>query len=147
MRKMVLDHSDADDLTQDTFVKVYCNLDTFRAEAGLFTWIYRIGANEALSFLQKKKRRAYLLRQEYNPSFDSYLEQPGTLSGDESLVLLHKAILTLPDKQRLVFHMRYFDELTYEEMSTAVGTSVGALKASYHHAVKKIEAYIGRQLN
>lgn len=143
---MVLNHDDADDLTQDTFVKIYRNLHTFRADSGLFTWIYRIASNEALSFIKQKKRRAYLLYQEFNPSQED-LVQPGTLNGEESLVLLHKAILTLPDKQRLVFHMRYFEELSYDEISRMLGTSVGALKASYHHAVHKIEAYLGKQLN
>jgi RNA polymerase sigma-70 factor (ECF subfamily) len=139
IRRMVLIHEDADDLTQNTFIKAYRNLDKFKGNSSLFTWIYRIGTNEALSFLQKKKKRFFFSIDDHQEKLASYIDQPGNLSGDEIQRLLQKALLTLPEKQRLVFHLKYQEELTYEAMSEITGTSIGALKASYHHAVKKIE--------
>jgi RNA polymerase sigma-70 factor (ECF subfamily) len=139
IRRMVLIHEDADDLTQNTFIKAYRNLDKFKGNSSLFTWIYRIGTNEALSFLQKKKKRFFFSIDDHQEKLASYIDQPGNLSGDEIQRLLQKALLTLPEKQRLVFHLKYQEELTYEAMSEILGTSIGGLKASYHHAVKKIE--------
>ncbi len=139
IRRMVIDHDDANDLVQDTFVKVWKNLGSFRADSGLYTWIYRIACNEALSFLQRKKIKYTLIFQDYNDRLGSKLKDDNYFSGDEIEVKLQKAILALPDKQRLVFTLRYYDELKYEEMSEILGTSVGALKASFHIAVKKIE--------
>lgn len=147
IRKMVIDHDDTDDLVQETFVKVYENLSHFREEAGLYTWIYRIATNEALGFLSKKKRRALLLFQNYRAEMQTKAEAHVLLDGDAMTALLQKALLSLPDKQRLVFNMKYYDDLSYEEISAILGTSVGALKASFHHAVKKIEAFIGQSLN
>jgi RNA polymerase sigma-70 factor (ECF subfamily) len=114
-------------------------LDKFQGNSSLFTWIYRIGTNEALSFLEKKKKRFFISIDDHQEKLASYIDQPGNLSGDEIQRLLQKALLKLPEKQRLVFHLKYQEELTYKSISEITGTSVGALKASYHHAVKKIE--------
>lgn len=142
IRRMVIEHEDASDLTQDTFVKAWKGLEEFRADSGLFTWLYRIATNEALSFLKKKKRWSFLPWSDVEYTLESSLETSQAFSGSEIERKLQKAILQLPEKQRLVFNMRYFDELKYEEMSDVLGTSVGALKASYHHAAKKIEDYM-----
>jgi RNA polymerase sigma factor (sigma-70 family) len=139
IRRMVLIHEDADDLTQNTFIKAYQNLDKFEGNSSLFTWLYRIATNETLTFLEKKKKRYFFSMDDHQEKMESYLDQPGVLNGEEIQKKLQKALLKLPDKQRLVFHLKYQEELTYEQMSEVTGTSVGALKASYHHAVKKIE--------
>lgn len=136
---MVINHEDADDLVQDTFLKVWKNLDGFRADSELFTWIYRIATNETLTFLKKKKRQFLLSFSDYEHKLQQNLTDDNFFSGDEIQLKLQKAILKLPEKQRLVFQMRYFETIKYEEMSDILGTSVGALKASYHIAVKKIE--------
>jgi len=136
---MVVDHDDADDLVQETFIKVWKNLDVFRAESGLYTWIYRIACNEALSFLKKKKLKYAFLPGNYDHQLANKLADDNFFSGDEIERKLQNAIITLPEKQRLVFNLRYYDELKYEDMSEILGTSVGALKASYHIAVKKVE--------
>jgi RNA polymerase sigma factor (sigma-70 family) len=152
IRKMVIDHDDADDLVQETFIKVWNSLDNFRGDSQLYTWLYRIATNECLNFLAKKRRRFFLPigdvegelleKLETTPSAVSSGDGP---SGDEIQLVLQKALLKLPDKQRLVFNMKYFDEMKYEEISAITGTSVGALKASYHLAVKKIEDFIKKQ--
>lgn len=142
IRRMVIDHDDADDLVQETFIKVWKNLPKFREESNLYTWLYRIATNEALSFLKKKKRKYLFTSIDYNSSLAKNLEVDNLFSGDEIQLRLQKALLMLPDKQRLVFNMKYYDDLKYEEMSGILGTSVGALKASYHIAVKKIEKFI-----
>lgn len=139
VRKMVIDHDDADDLTQEVFIKIHKHIATFRNDSQLFTWIYRIATNECLNFLQRKKRR-FFLRTESDLA-DKLYTSP-YMSGDEVQLTLQKALLTLPDKQRLVFNMRYFDDLSYENIADITGTSVGALKASYHHAVRKIEEFL-----
>jgi RNA polymerase sigma factor (sigma-70 family) len=139
IRRMVIIHEDADDLTQNTFVKAFRSLDRFEGNSSLFTWLYRIATNEALSFLEKKKKRYFFSLDDHQEKMESYLDQHGNLNGDEIQNRLQKALLKLPEKQRLVFHLKYQDELTYEQMSEITGTSIGALKASYHHAVKKIE--------
>ena len=144
VRKMVIDHADADDLTQDVFIKVWKHLDNFRQDAQLFTWIYRIATNECLSFLGSKRRKFLLPLTDVGAELASKLEADPNLAGDEIELKLQKAILQLPDKQRLVFNLRYYDEMPYEQMADVTGTSVGALKASYHHAVKKVEAYVTR---
>jgi RNA polymerase sigma-70 factor (ECF subfamily) len=144
IRKMVIDHDDADDLTQETFVKVWQNLEKFKGNSQLFTWIYRIATNECLTFLNKKKRKFFLPIGDVSKELIRKLEASEYISGDEIALKLQKALLTLPEKQRLVFNMKYFDEMKYEEISEVLGTSVGALKASYHHAVKKIEEYMGQ---
>lgn len=142
IRRLVINHSDADDVVQDTFIKVWKNLEKFRSESNLFTWIYRIATNEAMSFLQKKKRKYLFTTIDFNTKLSKNLEDDSYFTGDEIQLKLQNALLTLPDKQRLVFNMKYYDELKYEEMSEITGTSTGALKASYHIAVKKIEKYI-----
>lgn len=139
IRRMVLIHEDADDLTQNTFIKTYRHLDKFREDSGLYTWIYRIAVNETLSFLEKKKKRFFFSVDDHQEKLESYIDQPGSLDGNEIEKKLAKALLTLPEKQRLVFHLKYQEEMTYEQMAEVTGTSIGALKASYHHAVKKIE--------
>lgn len=142
VRKMVIDHDDADDITQDTFVKIHKYIDNFREDAQLYTWIYRIATNECLSFLQKKKRRFFLPIGDLEGELTAKLDSAPELSGDEIQLKLQKALIRLPDKQRLVFNMKYYDEMTYEEIAEITQTSVGALKASYHHAVKKIEEFL-----
>jgi RNA polymerase sigma factor (sigma-70 family) len=142
IRKMVIDHDDADDLTQDVFVKVWKNLETFRQDSQLFTWMYRIATNECLTFLKAKKRRFFLPIHDLTEELSVKIDSSPAISGDEIQLKLQKALLRLPDKQRVVFNLRYYDELKYEEISQILGTSVGALKASYHHAVKKIEEFL-----
>ena len=139
---MVIDHDDADDLTQEVFIKVYKNLSSFREDSQLYTWIYRIATNECLSFLQRKKRRFFLPIGDVAGELTSKLDSSPHISGDEIQLKLQKALLKLPDKQRLVFNMKYFDDMSYEEISEITNTSVGALKASYHHAVNKIEGLL-----
>lgn len=139
---MVIDHDDADDLVQDTFVKVYNNIDKFREDAQLYTWIYRIATNECLSFLQKKKRRFFLPIGDNTAELENKLTNSSYVSGDEVQMKLQKALLKLPEKQRIVFNMKYFDEMKYDDIAEITSTSVGALKASYHHAVKKIEEFL-----
>ncbi len=144
IRKMVIDHDDANDLTQDTFIKVWKNLPNFRADAQLFTWIYRIATNECLNFLSGKRRKFFLPIGDNTAELTEKLESGENISGDEIELKLQKALLQLPDKQRLVFNMRYYDEMPYEEISKVLGTSVGALKASYHIAAKKVEEFVTR---
>jgi RNA polymerase sigma factor (sigma-70 family) len=142
VRKMVIDHDDADDLTQEIFIKVHKYIDGFRGDSQLFTWIYRIATNECLSFLNKKKRRFFLPIEDITEELCAKVDSSPELDGNEIQKKLQKAILQLPDKQRLVFNMKYFDDLSYEAISEITKTSVGALKASFHHAVKKIEGYL-----
>ena len=139
VRKMVVDHDDADDLVQDIFVKIWRNIDKFREDSSLFTWIYRIATNECLNFLKKKRSKFFLPINDIAEELIGCLEQAEHVSGDRIQMALQRAILVLPDKQRLVFNMKYFDEMTFEQISGITGTSIGALKASYHLAVKKIE--------
>jgi len=142
IRKMVIDHEDADDLTQEVFIKIWKNLASFRQDSQLYTWIYRIATNECLNFLAAKRRKFFLPIYDVAAELSQKLDTSPTLDGDEIQKKLQKALLQLPDKQRLVFNMKYYDDLKYEEISEILGTSVGALKASYHHAVKKIEDYL-----
>lgn len=142
IRKMVIDHDDANDLTQEAFIKVWKNLDKFREESRLFTWIYRIATNECLSFLNKKKRKFFVPIHDVAGELATKIDEGHLVSGDEIQLKLQKAILTLPEKQRAVFNMKYFDELKFDEIAEITGTSVGALKASYHLASKKIEKFI-----
>ncbi|GAB4243822.1 MAG: RNA polymerase sigma factor [Ekhidna sp.] len=142
IRKMVIDHDDADDLVQEVFVKVWRNLDKFREDAKLYTWIYRIATNECLTFLNKKKKRFFVPIHDLQGELTQKLESDAPMDGDEIKLKLQKALLTLPDKQRMVFNMKYFDEMKFADIAEITNTSVGALKASYHHAVKKIEKYL-----
>ena len=142
IRKMVIDHDDANDLTQETFIKAWQALQNFRGDAQLFTWLYRIATNECLNFLNKKKRRFFLPIGDVEEELLEKLAANPVISGDEIQLKLQKAILKLPNKQRIVFNMKYFDDLKYEDIAEITGTSVGALKASYHHAVHKIEEFL-----
>ena len=142
VRKMVIDHDDADDLTQETFIKAWESLDKFRADAQIFTWLYRIASNGCIDFLNKKRRRLFVPIHDVSHELAAKMDDDPLLSGDEIQLRLQKALLRLPDKQRLVFNMKYFDDLKYEQIADITGTSVGALKASYHLAVKKIEAFL-----
>lgn len=142
VRKMVIDHDDADDITQEVFIKVHKAIDQFREDSQLYTWIYRIATNECLSFLNRKKRRFFLPIEDVAGQLTAKIDSTPGLEGDEIQKKLQRALLKLPDKQRLVFNMRYYDDLSYEDMAEITKTSVGALKASYHHAVKKIEEFL-----
>lgn len=147
LRKMVIDHDDADDVLQQTWIKVWKALPAFRGEAALYTWLYRIASNNALTFLNKKRQVLFIPIHDITPELEQKVAQNTNLSGDVIEQKLQLAILKLPDKQRLVFNMKYFEDITYEDMSVILGTSVGALKASYHHAVKKLEKYLELPLN
>lgn len=147
VRRMVIDHEDADDLTQDIFIKVWKNLEKFRGESKLYTWVYRIATNECLSFLKKKKRHFFLPIHDVEEELTKKLHQNTEPSGNEVLMKLHTALLKLPDKQRSVFNMKYFEDLKFSDIAEITDTSIGALKASYHHAVKKIEKHITSDLN
>jgi RNA polymerase sigma-70 factor (ECF subfamily) len=123
-------------------MKAWNSLQTFRGDSQLYTWLYRIATNECLNFLNKKRRRFFLPIGDVQGELSAKLDKSGLITGDEIQLKLQKALLKLPDKQRLVFNMKYFDEMKYEDISAVLGTSVGALKASYHLAVKKIEEYL-----
>jgi RNA polymerase sigma-70 factor (ECF subfamily) len=142
IRRMVISHHDTDDVLQNTFIKAYNGLKKFRGESQLYTWLYRIATNESLTFLQKKRTKFFIPMVDVEHELSQNLEADALISGDEIQLKLQKALLRLPEKQRLVFNMKYFDEMKYEAMSDILGTSVGALKASYHHAVKKIEKFV-----
>jgi RNA polymerase sigma factor (sigma-70 family) len=142
VRRLVIDHDDADDLVQDVFIKVWKNLEKFRSDSQLYTWIYRIASNESITFLNKKKQRNNTPLDEVSKELSETLIESSYFNGDKIQLKLQKAILTLPDKQRLIFNMKYYDDLKYEEISEITGTSVGALKASFHIAVKKVEAFM-----
>lgn len=142
VRRMVLIHEDANDVTQNIFIKVYQHLNDFRNEAKLSSWIYRIAYNESLNFIQKRAKEIHQSVEDYSMNMVENLHGDEYFDGDEAEVILQKAIMTLPEKQRIIFMMKYYDELKYEEISVILETSVGALKASYHHAVKKIELFI-----
>lgn len=142
VRKMVIDHDDSNDVTQEVFIKVWNGIDSFRGESQLYTWLYRIASNEAINFLNKKRRRLQVSLEDMEKELEDKLESDPLVGGDEIQLKLQKALLKLPEKQKLVFNLKYFEELPYEEISEITGTSVGALKASYHWAVKKIEDYL-----
>lgn len=142
IRKMVLSHDDSNDILQDVFLKAWTNLENFRGESKLSTWLYRIAINESITFINKKRTQNNISIDEDDSFLINTLESDTYFDGDDAQKQLQKAILTLPDKQRLVFQMKYFEEMKYDEMSEIFGTSVGALKASYHHAVKKVEKFL-----
>lgn len=144
IRKIVINHDDSDDILQNTFIKAWNHIDGFREESGIYTWLYRIATNEAISFLNQQKKRSLLPMEDMNEYLIKNLESDPYFSGDEIQMQLQKAIAALPEKQRIVFNMKYFDEIKYQDMAEILETSVGALKASYHHAVKKIEEYMVR---
>lgn len=142
IRRMVIDHDDANDLVQTTFIKAWKGLENFREDSQVFTWLYRIATNECLTYLNNKKKRFFLPIGDVEHELTSKLDSEPSLKANQLEMKLQKAILSLPEKQRTVFNLRYYDEMKYEQMSEVLGTSVGALKASYHHAVQKIEKYI-----
>lgn len=142
IRNIVLNHDDADDVLQNTFIKVFQNLKNFKAESKLFSWMYRIATNEAITFLNQKAKKNNTTSEELQSKIVDNLKADSYFDGDEIQFKLQKAIANLPEKQQLVFKMKYFEEIKYEDMSEILGTSVGALKASYHHAVKKIEEFM-----
>jgi RNA polymerase sigma-70 factor (ECF subfamily) len=142
IRTIVISHDDTDDVLQNTFLKVYQYLKTFKGESKLFSWMYRIATNEALTFLKQKARKNGVSSETIQNKAIENLQSESYFDGNEIQIKLQKALVILPEKQQLVFKMKYFDELKYEEISGILGTSVGALKASYHHAVKKIESFV-----
>lgn len=141
IRRMVQSHDDANDLLQNTLMKAWQSLENFRGDAKLSTWLYKIAINESLSFLERERKRQNLSLDDQESHLAQLIEADEHIDGDALAQKLRKAIALLPEKQRLVFNMKYFDEMKYEEMSEVLGTSVGALKASYHLAVKKIENF------
>jgi len=146
VRHFLYSHEDTDDLVQEVFVKIWSSLHSFRGDSQLYTWIYRIATNESLNFLQKQKIRAALRFEKVTAGLEETVDENPGINGDQLQRILMKAVQTLPAKQRSVFVMRWFDELSYEDISEILGTSVGALKASYHFAVEKIKAYIQNNL-
>lgn len=142
IRRLVINHDDADDLVQEVFVKVWKHLGNFRNDSQLYTWLYRIATNECITFLNKKKHQNNIPLDDVAFELSESLQDSTYFDGNKAQLKLQQALLTLPDKQRLVFNMKYFDDLKYEEISEILGTSVGALKASFHLAVKKIESFI-----
>ncbi len=142
VRRLVVDHDDTDDVVQNIFIKVWNNLDSFREDSKLFTWLYRIAVNESLSFLKSKKLHSLLSLSSPEAMMVNSLSDDQYFDGTEIQRRLANAIIKLPKKQQLVFNMRYYDDMSYDEMSDVLGTSVGALKASYHFAVKKIEEFV-----
>jgi len=142
IRRIVLDHDDTDDVLQNTFIKVFQNINSFKEESAVYTWLYRIATNEALSFLKKKATIFNTSSEELQSFLVENLKADVYFDGDEIQLKLQQAIASLPEKQRLVFNMKYYEEMKYEDISKILDTSVGGLKASYHHAVKKIEAFL-----
>ncbi len=142
IRKILIDHDDTDDALQTTFIKVWQHLANFREDSKLYTWIYRIATNEALALLKKKRTKFFLPIVDVEAELSTKIDDSSHYTGDDIERKLQKALLTLPQKQRIVFNMKYFDAMKYDDISEILGTSVGALKASYHHAVKKIEKFL-----
>ncbi|WP_089783598.1 RNA polymerase sigma factor [Chitinophaga sp. YR573] len=142
VRRLVLDHDDANDVLQNVFVKVWKNLEGFREDAQLYTWMYKIATNESLTFLEKQKKNTSVSLSDVETGLSNTLKADSQFDANKLEWKLQRAILGLPEKQRIVFNLRYYDEMPYEEMSRVLSTSEGALKASYHHAVKKIEEFI-----
>ncbi|MFZ4670526.1 MAG: RNA polymerase sigma factor [Flavobacterium sp.] len=142
IRNIVLNHDDANDVLQNTFVKVFQYLKDFKGESKLFSWMYRIATNEAITFINNKAKRNGTTSEALQSKIVDNLKADTYFDGNEIQLKLQKAIAILPEKQQLVFKMKYYEEIKYKDMSDVLGTSVGALKASYHHAVKKIEEYM-----
>jgi len=145
VRKIVISHDDADDVLQNTFIKIFKNIDQFKEDSKLYSWMYRIATNESITFINKRAKERNIDITEIHSELASSLQSDIYFSGTEIQLILQKAIARLPQKQQLVFNMKYFDDLKYQEISEILKTSVGALKASYFHAVKKIENYIKTQ--
>ena len=144
IRRMVNNHDDANDLLQNTFMKAWGAIENFRGEAKLSTWLHKIAINESITFLEKERKRLNISLDDEESYLINTIEADSNIDGDELALKLRKAIASLPEKQRLVFNMKYYDEMKYEEISSILDTSVGALKASYHIAVKKIEDFLSK---
>jgi len=144
IRKLVISHDDANDILQNTFIKAWMNIGFFRGDASLSTWLFKIAHNESITFLNKLHTQNNVSIDETDSYLIEKLESDEYFDGDDIQMQLQKAVLSLPDKQRAVFNLRYYDEMQYDEISDILGTSVGALKASYHHAVKKIEEFLNQ---
>ena len=142
IRNFVKIHEDADDVLQNVFVKVFKNIDKFKGESKLYSWMYRIASNESITFLNKKAKKLKISNEEIQDYIINNLESDVYFEGDEIQLKLQKAIATLPEKQRITFNMKYFQEMKYREMAEILNTSIGALKSNYHHAVNKIEDYL-----
>lgn len=142
IRRMLVDHEDTNDVLQNVFIRVWNGLDNFREDAQLYTWLYRIATNESLTFIEQQKKKAAVSLDEVESSLSNKVKADKHFDPNRLEWKLQVAIQQLPEKQRVVFNLRYYDEMPYEEMSKVLETSEGALKASYHHAVKKIEDYI-----
>ena len=142
IRKIVISHDDADDVLQNTFIKVFRNIEKFKGESQLYSWLYRIATNESITHLNKNAKRANISSEEHHSKLINNLSADVYFEGDAIQLKLQKAIASLPQKQQLVFNMKYFDDMKYKDMSEVLETSEGALKASYHIAVKKIESYL-----
>ncbi|MEQ6124176.1 RNA polymerase sigma factor [Pseudotenacibaculum sp. MALMAid0570] len=147
IRKIVISHDDADDVLQNTFIKVFRGIDNFKQDSKLYSWMYRIATNESITFLNKRAKQRSVDISEIKQELVANLSSDDWFTGDEIQLILQKAIATLPEKQQLVFNMKYYDNMKYDEISKILETSVGALKASYFHAVKKIENYIKSRAN
>ena len=147
VRSLVCSHEDADDLIQDIYVKVWNSLPTFRGDAQLYTWLYRIATNETLNFLNKQKVRSALTFESLSENLERKIDDDPYFNGNEAQRLLSVAIAKLPPKQRAVFSMRYYDELRYEDIAEITGTSVSALKASYHFAYEKVKDFLVKKMS
>ena len=146
IRRLVLSHDDANDILQNTFIKAWTNIEYFRGDAKMSTWLYRIALNECLTFLNKQRASQQLSIDEADTEIVNQLESDTYFDGDETQKVFLQAIKQLPEKQQMIFNLKYFKEMKYEEISEILGTSIGALKASYHHAVKKIESFLEKHL-
>jgi len=142
IRRMVVSHDDADDVLQNTFIKVYRSIHSFKGDSKLYSWMYRIATNEAITFINQRAKKSGISSEEVQTQLVHNLQADVYFEGDEIQAKLQQAIATLPHKQQLVFNMKYFEDMKYDQMSEVLETSVGALKASYHHAVKKIKAFL-----
>ena len=147
IRKIVISHDDADDVLQNTFIKVFKGIDNFKQDSKLYSWMYRIATNESITFINKRARERNIDITEMKQKLVSNLQSDKWFSGNDIELILQEAVATLPEKQQLVFNMKYFDHMKYQEISEILGTTVGGLKASYFHAVKKIENYIKKNQN
>lgn len=146
IRRLVLSHDDANDILQNTFIKAWTNIDYFRGDAKMSTWLYRIALNESLTFLNKQRANSQLSIDDTDTEMLNKLESDPYFDGDETQKIFIEAIKRLPEKQQMVFNLKYFKEMKYEEIAEILGTSIGGLKASYHHAVKKIETFLEKLL-
>ena len=146
IRRLVFSHDDANDILQNTFIKAWTNIEYFRGDAKMSTWLYRIALNECLTFLNKQRASQQLSIDEAETEIMNQLESDTYFDGDETQKIFLQAIKQLPEKQQMIFNLKYFKEMKYEDISEILGTSIGALKASYHHAVKKIESFLEKHL-